>query len=237
MASTDQIKQSFTKIGGKFVTPPAKIIASLKNIKAFVFDWDGVFNNGTKGENGTSIFSEVDSMGTNLLRFSHYYKTQHLPFTAIISGEKNSAAFYLSTREHFHSSYYKVANKIDALHHFCFQNNLKEKEVAFVFDDVLDLSVAEAAGLRIFIQRKANPLFNQYVSKNKLADYVTGSESGDYAVREACELIMGLNGTYDKVINERMHYTKLYEQYGADRNKVQTRYFTRIENTIIEQKP
>ena len=237
MAKPEQIKQSFSKIGGKFITPSAKIATKLKNVKAFVFDWDGVFNNGTKDQNGTSIFSEVDSMGTNLLRFANYISSGQLPVAAIISGERNSAAFFWSKRECFNTSYYKVANKIDALNHFCNQYKLRPSEIAFVFDDVLDLSIAERVGVRIFIQRKANPLFNQYVIKNKLADYVTGVESGNFAVREASELMIGLKGLYDKVVAERVKYSPLYKQYITERNTTTTRYFTPIDGKIVERNP
>ena len=46
----------------------------LDKIKAFVFDWDGVFNNGAKDSEGASPFNEVDAMGTNLLRFNHHLR-------------------------------------------------------------------------------------------------------------------------------------------------------------------
>ena len=35
----------------------------LHGIRALVFDWDGVFNDGWKDAQGGSPFSEVDSMG------------------------------------------------------------------------------------------------------------------------------------------------------------------------------
>lgn len=237
MAMPEDIESVFTKIGGQFILPPEFISAKLQNVKAFVFDWDGVFNDGTKDQNGTSSFSEVDSMGTNLLRFSSYLTHGEMPIAVVISGERNSAAFSLTKRECFDACYYKAINKISALDHFCGQFNLKPEEIAFVFDDVLDLSVAEKIGVRILIQRKANPLFNQFVIQHKLADYVTGAESGKFAVREACELMMGLKGLYDKVIAERMIFDGLYLQYLTQRKEIITRYFTSESQTIIEQNP
>jgi 3-deoxy-D-manno-octulosonate 8-phosphate phosphatase (KDO 8-P phosphatase) len=234
--NTEEIKKKFTKNGGVFITTPAKIAFKLKNIKAFIFDWDGVFNNGEKDEKGSSTFSEIDSMGPNLLRFAYWIKTDKLPVTAILSGEQNSAAFYLSKREHFTSCYYKIANKALALEHFCTQYNIKVGEIAFVFDDVLDLTVSRVVGLRIFINRQASasPLFDNFVRKNKLADYITASGSGNFAVREACELMIGLQGIYNKVVTERMNYTSSYKKYTDLRNLIPTSFFTTQDETIVE---
>jgi 3-deoxy-D-manno-octulosonate 8-phosphate phosphatase (KDO 8-P phosphatase) len=237
MNQLEQIEKVFANIGGEFILPPENIASKLKDIKAFVFDWDGVFNNGTKDQNGTSIFSEVDSMGTNLLRFSNFLTHSQMPYTAVISGEHNSAAFSFTKRECFNACYYKMANKIDALNHFCKQFNLAPEEIAFLFDDVLDLSIAGKAGIRIFVKRKANPLFNQYVVKDKFADYITSAESGNFAVREACELMMGLKGVYDRVITERLEYSGSYNDYMIRRREINTRYFTHFEGNITEQKP
>ncbi|HEY6162787.1 MAG TPA: phosphatase [Bacteroidia bacterium] len=233
----NNIEKIFTGIGGKFLTPYSEFEAKLKNIRAFIFDWDGVFNNGEKIEKGSSSFSEVDSMGTNLLRFSHWLQHQGLPFTAVISGERNSAAFWFCEREHFHGSYYKVANKIEALEHFCAQHQVKKEEVAYAFDDVLDLSIAKVAGIRILIGRKANPLFMQYAESQKYADYVTGCEAGNFPLREACELMMGVKGMYKETMDKRVAYDHIYRAYADDRNKVMTKFFTRTEKGIVEQDP
>jgi 3-deoxy-D-manno-octulosonate 8-phosphate phosphatase (KDO 8-P phosphatase) len=231
------LEEIFTGLGGSFLTSPGEMTAKLKRVKAFIFDWDGVFNNGEKVENGSSVFSEVDSMGTNLLRFAYWLQNKNLPYTAVISGEKNSAAFWFCTREHFHSSYYKVAHKIEALDHFCKQYNLKHEEVAFVFDDVLDLSVAAKVGIRILIRRKASPLLTEHVIANKQADYATGSCSGNFAVREACELLMGLQNMYDKTVSARTAYDAVYDGYREARNKVNTLFFTKTDKGIVELNP
>ena len=93
------LTQVFTEIGGEFIIPEASLIEKMKHIKAFVFDWDGVFTDAGKDHLLQSRFSEADSMGTNLLRFSYYLNHKELPITAIISGEKNSAAFTFVDRD------------------------------------------------------------------------------------------------------------------------------------------
>lgn len=231
------LTQVFTQIGGDFILPEASLIEKMKSIKAFVFDWDGVFTNGGKDYQLNSQFNEVDSMGTNLLRFSYYLNHKELPVTAIISGEKNTSAFLFIDRERFHSSYSKFSNKIEAANHLCLAHNIRISEIAYVFDDVLDLGLAEMCGLKLFIPRKANPLFNEYVLKHHLADYVTGSSSGECAVREACELMIGLNGNYEAVITERKNFSEVYASYLSLRKATAPIYYTNVNGVVSEVKP
>jgi 3-deoxy-D-manno-octulosonate 8-phosphate phosphatase (KDO 8-P phosphatase) len=228
------ITQLFTEIGGQFITPEAELIEKLKHVKAFVFDWDGVFTDGGKDHLLQSRFNEVDSMGTNLLRFSYFLNHKTIPYTAIISGEKNSAAFTFVDRERFHASYSKFANKLDATKHFCAIHNLQPNEICFVFDDVLDLSLAEICGVRIYISRKSNPLLNEYVIRHFLADYVTGSSSGETAVREATELLIGLNANFNEVITERKNFSESYSNYLALRKATTPIYYTTQEGIVVE---
>src|SRR5579871_3769722 len=195
---------------GKFLTDVPAFAEKFSAIKAFVFDWDGVFNNGIKNENGSSAFSEIDAMGTNLLRFNHYLRNDKTPIVAVISGEKNKAAFTLARREHFHAVYYKFVHKIAALDHLCNQHQLQYHEVAFIFDDVLDFSVAKICGLRLMISRECNPLLLKFVEENKLADYLTFADGGNHAVREIVELLTGISGKYDETISQRMQFSETY---------------------------
>ncbi|HXB39130.1 MAG TPA: phosphatase [Bacteroidia bacterium] len=217
---------TYESIGAEFMIPQYKISEKLEAIKAFVFDWDGVFNNGEKRADGSSSFSEIDSMGTNLLRFSHYLKNKKFPYTAVISGEKNETAFFFCKREHFYASYSKFSDKRIALQHFCETHNIKPAEICYFFDDVLDLPIASVAGLRIFIKRKSGLQFTNYVKQNHLADYITGSNSGEFAVREACEMLMAANGVFDQAITQRMNFDDNYKQYIAARNDTATFFFT-----------
>jgi 3-deoxy-D-manno-octulosonate 8-phosphate phosphatase (KDO 8-P phosphatase) len=219
---------------GNFITPWEAIAEKLEGIKAFVFDWDGVFNNGMKDEKGSSPFSEVDSMGTNLLRFNHYLLNGHNPVFAVISGEHNKAAASLAKREHFHALYSGIRFKVDALKHLCKAYDIQPSEVAFFFDDVLDLSVAAQCGLRIMIPRPCNPLLVEYAIQHNMVDYLTACEGGNGAVREAVELLTGLGGRYAEVLTQRMNFTETYQAYLAERNEIPTAFYTIQQSTITE---
>lgn len=224
----------FENNGGMFLVSESLFTSKLNSIKAFIFDWDGVFTNGEKDHDLQSRFNEIDSMGTNMLRFSFFLKHKQLPVTAVISGENNKAAFTFTTRECFNANYFKVANKTHATKHLCETFGVLPNEIAYVFDDVLDLSIAKECGLRIFIQRKANPLFNEYVVKNKLADYITYSESGNFPVRESCELLMGAYNLFDEAITQRINYSENYAHYIELRRSTKVKHHTITEGKITE---
>jgi 3-deoxy-D-manno-octulosonate 8-phosphate phosphatase (KDO 8-P phosphatase) len=227
-----ELQRIFENLGGWFVTPPDALAEKLGRVKALVFDWDGVFNDGVKDDSGSSTFSEVDSMGTNLLRFGLWLHQGRMPAAAIITGVQNGRALDLVGREHFHAGYVQAKHKVAVLEHFLNQHGLHPHEVAFFFDDALDLSVAAVVGVRILVKRSANPLFTNYVLENNLADYVTGHESGRFAVREGCELLLGLLGRYDEVMAERLRYFPLYDAYYAARQAIVPQLW-RIENQVI----
>jgi 3-deoxy-D-manno-octulosonate 8-phosphate phosphatase (KDO 8-P phosphatase) len=221
---------------GNFVSSPSVIEQKLQSVKAYIFDWDGVFNNGHKYADGSSSFSETDSMGTNLIRFNHYLKHNELPAIAVITGEHNKAAFHLTTRENFNAVYYKMRHKESSLLHFCEANKIKAEEVLFVFDDVLDFSAAKIAGIRIMINHSCNPLLIEFAIKNKLVDYVTFLEGGQGAIREVSELILHLSNQFDKTIKHRMQFSNEYQTYINQRNQAPT-FYTMKDNKIIQQNP
>jgi 3-deoxy-D-manno-octulosonate 8-phosphate phosphatase (KDO 8-P phosphatase) len=228
----EEIERLYTDLGGRFITPATEVREKLRGIRAFVLDWDGVFNNGQKTSTTGSSFSEVDSMGLNLLRFSHFIAQGAMPATLIISGEKNESAFHYCEREGLTYSFFKIPHKIMALDFLCAQEKLQAKEIAYFFDDVLDLPVAEKCGLRIQINQRMNPLFIEYCVKNKLVDYLTAASGGKFALREAAEMLTGLNGNFEEVIKGRINNSEVYQEYISQRKKVRTRFFTLKEGEI-----
>jgi 3-deoxy-D-manno-octulosonate 8-phosphate phosphatase (KDO 8-P phosphatase) len=217
-----EIVQLVESGGGEFFTPPSVLIQKLKSIRAVLFDWDGVFNAGFKqGEEG-SPFSEVDAMGTNLLRYAFWKQNNKLPVVAVITGEENPPAKALGEREHFHRVYFKSKNKAKVFTLFCTTHGLKPDEVLFFFDDVLDLEVARQCGVRVMISRRATPLLNSFAKTHAMVDYLTGCDGGNHGLREGCEMVMGLLGQYAAVVRERMVFSADYQLYLDERQQIVT---------------
>jgi len=217
-SNPNDIKSSFEASGGEFISPLDAFTKKLPLIKAFVFDWDGVFNSGFKQDNLGSPFSEPSSMGLNMLRFSGYLKKGEIPFIFIITGENNLPALQLAQREHFEGVYLSVRNKLKALEHIEQQFGIAANEIAFAFDDILDLGMASKSSLRFLVNRKANPLMDKFIKNSQLADYKTGTTGQEHAVREICELLIGLNGNYCQTVTERMNFSETYQLYLKRRN-------------------
>lgn len=217
------LEEIFAKLGGTFLTPSGEIASRLANIRVFIFDWDGVFNNGMKtGETG-SPFSEIDSMGINLLRFSFWLRNGSLLHSFIITGMNNQAAIGFARREHFDGIFMNQKNKMLALNAICGSLKIKPDQAAFIFDDIIDLAVAKECGLSFFVNRKCNPLLSAYVSENRIASYITAHSGNNNAIREICELLIGLNGNYNASVDMRSRYSDEYHEYFETRNKIETR--------------
>ncbi len=217
---------------GRFFTEPEVVAERLHRIRAFVFDWDGVFNGGWKDSEGASPFNEIDSMGTNLLRFNHHLRNSAQPVVAIITGENNGAAVALARRERFHAVYSGIKHKATALDHLNESFGLIDGEVCYMFDDVLDFSIASRCGLRIMATNTCNPLLQRFAADNGYVDYFTANSGAGYAVRVMVELLTGLSGIYDDTIRERAAFTQRYQDYLADRNRTEPGKFTAKDGVI-----
>ena len=202
----------FESHGGQFVTPAKLLRGKLLNIKAILFDWDGVFNSGEKGEI-PSNFNEVDSMGINMLRFGYYLLLGRIPYTAVVTGETNQTAFKWAKRERFDEVLFQAKNKLDLLARLKSAHQIEPDEALFVFDDILDLSLAKEVGARFLVKRKANPLFNAYCIKHQLVDYLSYSSGNENVIREISEVVLDGIGKFDATIDERISFDGVYSDF------------------------
>jgi 3-deoxy-D-manno-octulosonate 8-phosphate phosphatase (KDO 8-P phosphatase) len=228
------IENTFKSVGGEFVSSPILISKKLKKIKALVFDWDGVWHSGRKSGNGQSSFSEVDSMGLNMLRFGYYLQNGEIPKTLIITGENNLTAFDFAEREHLDAVFYKIKNKAEALDFLLKEWRLQEEEVFFAFDDILDLGMAKRCGVGYLINNTGNPLFIKHVLHKKWCDYKTAATGATNGVREIAELSLALIGKFEETLNKRMAFDNEYQTYFEQRNNLKTHFYSIKEKAICK---
>jgi 3-deoxy-D-manno-octulosonate 8-phosphate phosphatase (KDO 8-P phosphatase) len=206
--------------GGQFITMPDAFKLKLANLKAIVADWDGVFNNGCKSADMGSGFSEPDSLGLNMFRFAYWLETQTILPIAIITGEPNESAKMLAVREKFNGLYFGTKDKKSALNHFTEANQLHLANTAIFFDDIIDVSMLKDTGLRFMVNRPGPKAFEEYIVKNHLADYITSTFGGQNAIREIAELLLVMNGSMDRVIEERTRFSDAFKTYMEARDGV-----------------
>ena len=183
MSSSDL--SSFEQGGALFGAPDIELKKRIASIRMLIFDWDGVFNSGFKDRSGSSSFSEIDSMGINLLRYGLYRFSGNLPRSFILSGASNASARVFAEREHFDGVYLNHKNKLDAFQRMLKKHRIKKEETAFFFDDVLDLGVAEQVGFRVFMGNGHSSAFSAFVQKKKLWDLIPARSGKDHGLRES----------------------------------------------------
>jgi 3-deoxy-D-manno-octulosonate 8-phosphate phosphatase (KDO 8-P phosphatase) len=209
----------FLDLGTTLVRPPAELQQRVQRIRAVLFDWDGVFNDGWKDADGGSPFSEVGSMGVNMLRFGLWMEQEErLPFAGVITGQHNKHAERFAQREKLHGLYMGFIHKPQAFDAFLAKHGLKEEEVAFFFDDAIDLSVADRCGLRILMRHRAGALFAQHAIARGCVDIATALSGGEQGLREATDVVLALLQRFHTVIEHRAVYSETYQRYLAARN-------------------
>lgn len=204
----------------RYLRETAELERRAKNIKAVLFDWDGVFNDGWKDAEGGSPFSEVGSMGVNMLRFSLWLRHGVNPPAAVITGQINPHAERFARRECLHGMYMGFINKPDAFTEFLGKHHLKAEEVAFFFDDALDLPLAKACGLRVMIGRAGGERFTEHVVTRGDVDLITANSGGQNGLREGTEAVIQLMGNFAEVFDQRASYNETYQRYLRERNRV-----------------
>jgi len=217
-----EVEKLFFEHGGLFLTSAESLSVKLQTVRAVAFDWDGVFNAGSKGAGSASTFAEADSMGTNLLRYALWRQQGALPVSVVITGADNPSAVQFAQRERFSAVYSGIRNKAELGPALAKDFGVQASEMIYVFDDVNDLGLAAECALRCLVRRAASPLLQEFAARRGLCDYITAASGGAYAVREVCELMLGLLGCFEAVVESRLTWDVEYAAYFAARQAVET---------------
>ena len=106
---------------------------------------------------------------------------------AIISGEDSAIVHARAAKLKIDDVFCNASNKRLALDDLCRKHGVVLDQVAFVGDDLNDLSALECVGLACAVADAAEPV-------QRVAHYVTQRRGGDGAVREVCELLIAAKG-------------------------------------------
>ncbi len=167
----------------------AEVRARVERVKLVALDVDGVMTDGRLiyNDDGTEskTFDVRDGHGTKMLKQAGIE-------TVLISGRKcplvDKRAADLGITEVVQG----VRDKVPILEEILSQMGLKFEEVAFVGDDVVDLTVMNRVGFAVAVADASEYLFD-------IAHHVTLAPGGRGAVREVAELILGVQGLWNKV--------------------------------------
>jgi 3-deoxy-D-manno-octulosonate 8-phosphate phosphatase (KDO 8-P phosphatase) len=159
-----------------------------KTIRLIAFDVDGILTDGGLylSDSGEEFkrFNSLDGHGLKMLKASGVE-------LAIITG-RTSRCVELRAQNlgitHLHQG---VEDKLGVVQELLARIGLTMQDAAYMGDDVVDLPVMRRVALAITV-----PEAPQLV--RDCAHYVTQRNGGHGAVREACEMLMSVQGTLDK---------------------------------------
>lgn len=212
----------FTDQGGEFTLALDEFYKKAQKIKAFIFDWDGVFNNGAKSVELSSGFAEPDAMGLNMLRYNYWIKHRELPIVTIITGVDNKSAYHFAEREHLHCVYSGFKDKSEPVTKLMDQFGVKKVEIASMFDDIIDYPLAQLTELRCLVRRESSMLTTRHFRQESLFDYKTFSRYPENPVREFCELMIASTGDFDYTLSSRFSHKEDYLNFWTMRQSQKT---------------
>jgi 3-deoxy-D-manno-octulosonate 8-phosphate phosphatase (KDO 8-P phosphatase) len=151
-----------------------------RRIKLLLLDLDGVLTDGgiVMDHRGEEIkrFDVRDGHGIRLLQRAGIQ-------VGIISGRTSRAAEHRAQDLGIELLYQGADDKVAAYEKIKRMTGLKDREIAYVGDDLVDLPVLRRVGLSIAVN-------DCWKDLKRLTDYVTRASGGRGAVREVAELLL-----------------------------------------------
>lgn len=161
-----------------------------ERIKLFIMDVDGVLTDGRiiLGEDGQELkfFHVQDGAGIKLAQRAGIK-------TAIITGRSSQAVTRRAEELEIGDVYQGIADKAAVLKELLDKHGLGLAEVAYIGDDLTDLSILSRVGLPLTVA-------NGVAEVKEEVDYITESLGGAGAIREAIELVLKLKGAWSELL-------------------------------------
>ena len=166
----------------------------LKPIKLLMLDVDGVLTDGKiiYSDSGEEIkaFNVRDGHGIKLLMRAGIE-------VAFITGRKSKVVLHRARDLGIKNVYQSVKNKLEVYEKILEVKKLKDGNVGFIGDDLVDIPVLKRVGFSAAVG-------DAIPEVKEVADYVANEKGGEGAVREICELLLKVQNKWGE-ITERYH--------------------------------
>jgi 3-deoxy-D-manno-octulosonate 8-phosphate phosphatase (KDO 8-P phosphatase) len=163
-----------------------------KDIKLVILDVDGVMTDGRIIIDDTGVetrnFDIKDGMGVVVLMMSGVE-------VAIITSKKSGAVRHRAEELKIKRFYEGIRKKTEPYEEMLKELNITDAEVAYVGDDLVDLSMMKRVGLPIAVGDAVEDV-------KRCAAYVTRARGGHGAVREVAELILKSQDKWEKILSK-----------------------------------
>ena len=158
----------------------------LKDIKAFVFDVDGVFTDGSvylmPGGNMSRVMNVLDGYAV-VKALKNGYKI------GVITGGNDEMVKHRINYLGINDYYAKSGNKMIDFEDFKQKHKIKDSEILTMGDDLPDLHMMETSAIAT-CPENAVPEIKQ------ISDYISDKKGGSGAVRDVIEQVMKIQGKW-----------------------------------------
>jgi 3-deoxy-D-manno-octulosonate 8-phosphate phosphatase (KDO 8-P phosphatase) len=173
-----------------------------RRIKLLLLDVDGVMTDGRiyyvpRPEGGmfeTKTFHSRDGIGIRYAREAGIK-------VGIISGRSSDTVRYRAAELNLDFIEENTLKKIPPYERIRKAAGVKDDEVCYVGDDLVDLPILQRVGLAVCVQN-GHPFLRRQVH------YVTKAPGGLGAIRETIEIILDAQGKWKPVVNRYLHATE-----------------------------
>ncbi len=180
----------------KFKIGSSKLKERAENIKLLILDVDGVLTDGSiildNEGNEFKAFHVRDGHGIKMLIRAGIH-------VAIITGRQSKVVERRARELGIEDVFQRCHDKRAAFSRLIEKYSLKDKEVAYMGDDVVDLSLLKKSGLSAAVA-------DAHDDAKGAAAMITKLRGGRGAAREVCELILKAKGLWKGLIDE---YSKI----------------------------
>jgi 3-deoxy-D-manno-octulosonate 8-phosphate phosphatase (KDO 8-P phosphatase) len=159
---------------------------ALVNINTFIFDYDGVFTNGTVvlRNSGEPVRTANVKDGYALqLAVKLGYRI------VIISGGKSDSIINRFKSLNVKDVFLSVGNKIEVYHKYLKENNLESKNVIYMGDDIPDYKIMKEVGVATCPADAAEEI-------KSISHYISHLNGGEGCVRDILEQVMKVQGKW-----------------------------------------
>jgi 3-deoxy-D-manno-octulosonate 8-phosphate phosphatase (KDO 8-P phosphatase) len=170
--------------------PHADLFDRLKQIRLLLLDVDGVLTDGgiVYNDNGQEIkcFNAKDGLGIRLLMGAGVR-------VGVVTGRRAPALVHRCNNLGIELIFDGIRDKAAALDQIVAQVGIDKEQIAFMGDDLPDLSIMRRVGLAVAVA-------DARAEVQKGAAMVTTSNGGAGAVRELCEAILKAKGLWQNIM-------------------------------------
>ena len=164
----------------------------LKKIKLIISDVDGVLTDGTVLKGGGNMelkrFCVQDGTAVAMVKAAGFD-------LAFISGRYSEATEIRMKELKISDVYNGTLNKLVPYRELKKKYQLKDDEIAYIGDDLIDIPVMKKVGLPVAVQ-------NAYPDVKEKAVFVTKTRGGEGAFREFIDWMLMELGTYKKCLED-----------------------------------